>query len=122
VTKTRTLLLVDDQPEFLQLARLLLSQHPALQVIGEAESGERALDLAPLLHPDAAVVDVHMPGMSGFEVARQLLNGSPGLRVILVSAFDDAQFATLALRAGAVAFITKKALSPEAVLQALDTA
>jgi DNA-binding NarL/FixJ family response regulator len=118
----RTVLLVDDQPEFLQLAKLLLDQHPALQVVGEAHSGESALAILSQVQPDAAIVDVHMPGMNGFEAARQLLRQAPELRVILVSAFDDAQFAVLARQSGAVAFLTKKSFSPEAIAQVLEHA
>ena len=119
---THTLMLVDDQPEFLQLAKMLLDQHPGLHVVGEADSGEGALALLSQVQPDAAIVDVHMPGMNGFEAARQLLRQSPQLQVILVSAFDDAQFSALARQSGAVAFLTKKAFSPEAIAQVLDRA
>ena len=115
-----TLVLVDDQIEFLQLARGRLTRAARLEVVGEASSGAAALELVPRLAPgpDAVLLDVEMPGLDGFETARQLRQLAPGVRIILTSASDSARYAEAAVRVGA-AFLAKRHLSPEAVLQLL---
>jgi len=113
----RAVLVVDDQPEFLTLARALLSGHPDLIVIGEATSCDGALALLPSLSPDGVILDVQLSGMNGFEAARRLADASPGLRLIMVSAYGDPQYEQLARAAGAVAFLPKKELSAEAVVR-----
>jgi DNA-binding NarL/FixJ family response regulator len=113
-----TLLLVDDQPHFLRLARARLTREPGLRVVGEATSGEEAIRLVPPLNPEAVLLDVEMPGMDGFEAARRLRALAPALRIILTSGSDDPRYGTVASRLGAV-FLPKKSLSIEAVLRLL---
>lgn len=115
----RTLLLVDDQPEFLQIARQRLTREPGLQVIGEATSGEDALQLLPTLQPEAVLMDVEMPGLDGFETARRLKTVAPGVRIILTSASNDRGYSAAAVGLG-VAFLSKRNLSVEAVLRLID--
>lgn len=117
----RTVLLVDDQPEVLQLSRLLLDGHEGLRVIGEAASGEEALALVPDLRPDLVVLDVQMPGLNGFETARRLLRGHPAVPVVITSADDDPQYERLAREAGARGYIAKKRLSALAVRELLES-
>jgi two-component system invasion response regulator UvrY len=114
-----SILLVDDQAAFRQLARALLSVHPAVLIVGEAASGEEALALLPALKPDAVILDVQLPGMNGFEAAWRMLDVSPGLRVVMISGYDF-QYEALARTVGAVAFLPKKQFSSEAILQALE--
>jgi DNA-binding NarL/FixJ family response regulator len=116
----RTLVVVDDQPEFVQLTRLRLSRAPGLAVVGDAESGEALLALLGKLDPlpEAVLLDVEMPGMDGFETARRLRELAPGLRIILTSASDARGYTGLAERLGA-AFLPKRSLSPEAILRLL---
>ncbi len=114
-----SLLLVDDQAAFRQLARALLSQYPAVLVVGEAASGEEALALLPTLKPDAVILDVQLPGMNGFETAWRMLEVSPGLRVVMISGYDF-QYEGLARTVGAAAFLPKRQFSAEAILRALQ--
>jgi len=116
-----TILLVDNEAEFLALARAILEDRPGLSVIGQAASGEEALALLPALDPDVAVVDVQLPGLNGFETARRMAEVSPRLGVILTSAVDLPLYADLARDVGA-AFVAKKNLSVTAVLDALAPA
>jgi DNA-binding NarL/FixJ family response regulator len=118
-TRARTVLLVDDPPEFLQLARGLLEAHPGLIVAGEARSGEEALTLVLRLRPEVVLLDIQLPGLSGFEVARRMRELVPDLQCILVSAFADPQYATLAGAVGARGFLAKSELAAEAVLRLL---
>lgn len=117
----RRLVLVDDQPEFLRLARSRLAQPPGLQVIGEATSGEAALELMPRLEPgpEAVLLDVEMPGLDGFETARRLRSVAPGVRIILTSASDSRAYSRAADQLG-VAFLAKRSLSVESILRLID--
>jgi two-component system, NarL family, response regulator DesR len=112
-----TVVLVDDQSEFLELARGLLARGAALQVVGDASSGEAALALIAQLapQPDIALVDVEMPGLDGFETARRLRALAPTVRVILTSASSNTRYAAAAVGVGAV-FLPKRRLSAKAVL------
>ena len=117
---TYTIVLVDDQLEFLQFARGRLTRDAALEVVGEATSGQAALSLLEELQPDPDVVlvDVEMPGLDGFETARRLRALAPRARVILTSASASAQYGTAAVGIGAV-FLPKRELSAQAVLDLL---
>src|SRR5690348_16581357 len=83
-----TVLAVDDQPVFLRAARELIAATPGFSQVGQAASGQEALELAAALHPDLVLVDVRMPGMDGFETAQRLVQSEPGALVVLIS-LDD---------------------------------
>lgn len=117
---TRTVLVVDDQPDFLEHAQRLLSRSSDFRVVGLADSGPQALALLPRLKPDVALVDVFMPGMNGFEVTQRLLEVEPGLRVVISSLFGMPQYETMARTIGAAGFINKKDFSAESVARILD--
>jgi len=116
--RTPRLFLVDDQPEFLELARGRLTRGATLEVVGEATSGEAALRLVAQLDavPEAVLLDVEMPGLDGFETARRLLALIPTLRIILTSASDASGYGAAAVGIGAV-FLPKRNLSAESVLR-----
>ena len=120
--RRQTVLLVDDQPQFLSFAQILLNAHPCLRVVGFAENGEAALTIAAHLKPDAVIVDLLMPGMSGFEAARQLVAILPGVRVLMVSTVDDPHLQIAAREVGAVGFLNKKLLSGEVVASMIGAA
>lgn len=110
-----TVLLVDDQLDFLFWAEEMLSGHSELAVVGHATSGAQSLEAVAELDPHVVVLDVLMPDMTGFEVARRLLGERPEVRVVLVSAFDDPGYADMAIQVGAAGFIPKKAFSDSAL-------
>jgi DNA-binding NarL/FixJ family response regulator len=117
----RTLVLVDDQQEFLDIARTRLTRGRELEIVGEATSGQAALDLLAQLTPapEAVLLDVDMPGLDGFETARRLHTMLPALRIILTSASDRNRYGVFAVAIGAV-FLAKRNLSAEAILRLLD--
>jgi CheY-like chemotaxis protein len=121
MTQSYTVVLVDDQAEFLLLARGLLARGAAFEVVGDATSGEAALALIGRLspQPDVALIDVEMPGLDGFETARRLRVLAPTVRIILSSASNSAHYAAAALGVGAV-FLPKRSLSARAVLDLLE--
>lgn len=101
-------LIVDDQPAFrLQLRRLL--ERAGMDVVAEAGDIPEAEAQARTLHPDLAVVDVILPGISGLDGVARLQRLAPALRVILMSAYADQAraFRDAAERAGAEMFIQK---------------
>lgn len=112
-------LLIDDQQSFLDLTRLLLEVEPGIHVIGEAHSGEEAIQLLSKFEPDGVVLDVQMPGINGFETARRLLEISPELRVIIMSSMHDREYESLAQSVGARAFFSKRDFSAENVARLL---
>jgi DNA-binding NarL/FixJ family response regulator len=85
--------------------RLLME--PDIEVIGEANSGERALELADVLSPDIILMDVEMPGMDGITATASLRTTTPQSAVVMMSIHDDARTRARAEAAGAAAFVEK---------------
>jgi DNA-binding NarL/FixJ family response regulator len=80
-----TVLAVDDQEVFRRVARGLIAATPGFEQVGEAASGEEALELVAELHPDLVLIDVRMPGMDGIETARRLAKVDDRAVVVLTS-------------------------------------
>jgi CheY-like chemotaxis protein len=112
----RTVLIVDDYPPFRESARGLL-EGGDFDVVGEAEDGGAALRLTEELRPDVVLLDVHMPDLDGFEVARRLAQLEPPPVVVLTSSRDD--YAPLVADSAAHAFVRKDALSAESLASAV---
>jgi CheY-like chemotaxis protein len=101
-------MLVDDFDLVRKSLRSLLEQHADVTVVGEASSGEQALQLACSLNPDVVVMDMHMPGWDGAESTRRILKERPATVVIGLSIQTDSDIAKSMLDAGAAAFIAKE--------------
>jgi DNA-binding NarL/FixJ family response regulator len=106
----RRILVVDDHPSFRRWARTLLTDEQ-FEVVGEAEDGAAALRLAVELAPECVLLDVQLPDIDGFEVARRLLELDPRLGIVLVSIRDRDEFGSLVETSGALGFINKSELS-----------
>ncbi len=100
-------LVVDDHPIVREGVRRILEAAPDMHVVGEANDGASALALAARLLPDAAVVDVGLPDMSGLELVRQLKEQRSELTVVMLSMYDDAEYARESRIAGASAYVVK---------------
>ncbi len=100
-------LLADDHGIVRDGIRRLLDSEADIQVIGEAENGRQALQLAARLRPDVAVMDISMPELNGIEATRQLLREHPRLRVIALSMHADKRFVAEMLQAGASGYLQK---------------
>lgn len=111
-----SVVIVDDYAPFRDSARGLL-EAGGFDVIGEAEGGYAALQLAEELRPDVVLLDVHMPDLDGFEVTKRLAALDPAPAVVLTSSRDD--YAPLAANTSARGFIRKDELSAEALASAL---
>ncbi|MGN9792911.1 response regulator [Streptomyces sp. OZ13] len=100
-------LLVDDQPLVRAGLRVLISDCPALEIVGEAGTGAQAVQLAQDVRPDVVVMDIRMPGMDGIEATARILAGPSAARVLVLTTFDDDEYVYGALRAGASGFLVK---------------
>lgn len=105
------LLLVDDHTLVRQGLGTLLRQERDIQLVGEAASGESALDLVDRLRPDAVLMDIQMPGMSGIEATRIIHQRFPEVQVIGLSMHQDVDMAEAMRMAGAVGYVSKSDLS-----------
>ena len=108
-------LIVDDDARFRAVARLLL-ERAGLHVIGEADRGSTALDAIRRLNPDVVLLDVQLPDIDGFEVARRL-HGTP--HVILVSSREESDYGPRLGAAPVRGFLTKTELSAANLLALL---
>jgi two-component system response regulator DesR len=106
-------LLVDDEPMFLEALIALLEHDERISIVATADSGEEAVELARRRKPDVALVDLAMPGLDGFELTRELVTSDPATRVVAVSGLSGPGDAERALDAGASGFLLKGGLYNE---------
>jgi CheY-like chemotaxis protein len=102
---------IDDHAGFREVVRDLIGATSDFVLVGEASSGAAAIALVPELSPDLVLIDVHMPGMSGFEAATRLGGDQANPLIVLMSARPIELPPGLALRGGAPDFVTKQELS-----------
>lgn len=100
-------LLVDDHPGFRSALAAALSLVDGVDVVGEEEDGESAVDAAVVLLPDLVVMDLSMPGISGIEATRKIHHRLPGQPVVILTAHATPAIERDALAAGAFAFLAK---------------
>jgi DNA-binding NarL/FixJ family response regulator len=102
-----SVVLADDQPLLRRGFRMILEAEPDLTVVGEAGTGEEAVELARRRLPDVALMDIRMPGMDGIEATRRITAAGPLPKVLVLTTFDLDEYAFGALRAGASGFLLK---------------
>jgi DNA-binding NarL/FixJ family response regulator len=108
VSRSVPVLIVDDQAPFRRAAGAVLAVTPGFEVVGEAETGERALDLVESLAPALVLMDINMPGISGIEATRLIVGGHPGTVVFLLSTYQADELPTEARSCGAAGYIHKE--------------
>ena len=104
---TIRVLVVDDQALVRSGFRLILEAREDIEVVGEAENGAEAIELALRLDPDVILMDVRMPGMDGVEATRRLTQAGSRARVVILTTFDLDEYVHDAIRAGASGFLLK---------------
>jgi DNA-binding NarL/FixJ family response regulator len=107
--------LVDDHHLVRRGFRLILSQHPDLEVVGECSNGHQALEMVQQLKPDVVVLDVAMPGCNGVEATRLLRQNCPSSAVLILSMHKDAPYVRETLRAGAKGYLVKDSIDSDLV-------
>jgi two-component system invasion response regulator UvrY len=108
-------LVVDDHELVRSGISRLLTDAKGIDVVGEAASGEEAVQFAKEQQPDVILMDIRMPGIGGLEATRKIARHNPDIQVIAVTACDDNPFAARLLQAGASGYITKGADADEMV-------
>lgn len=108
-----TVVVVDDQAPFRMAARLVVKATPGFQVVGEAHSGEEALEQVERLGPHLVLMDINMDGMGGIAATRRIVDEHEGSRVILLSTYDEEDLPADARTCGAIAYIHKEQFGPD---------
>jgi DNA-binding NarL/FixJ family response regulator len=115
MSKKIKIILVDDHAVVRAGVKRLLEQEPLFDVIGEAESGEKAYQLFGELNSDVMVMDLSMPGMGGLEAIRRILMRDEKAKILVLSMHADLSFANQALKLGAKGYLIKNTLGDDLV-------
>jgi DNA-binding NarL/FixJ family response regulator len=117
-----SLLLVDDQKLIRQGLKALLELEADLQIVGEAENGQIAIDLVRELQPDVVLMDIRMPVMDGVMATQQICEQFPSVNILILTTFDDDNYVSTAIKYGAKGYLLKDTPSEEiaAAIRAVD--
>jgi pilus assembly protein CpaE len=114
-----SVLVVDDQAPFRVAAKSVVSLTPGFTVVGEARSGEEAIERVEELHPQIVLMDINMDRINGIEATRRITEKHPEIRVVLLSTYNEADLPADAHTCGAAAYVHKEMFGPE-VLEDLE--
>jgi DNA-binding NarL/FixJ family response regulator len=106
--KKITVLLADDHTLMREGCRMMLEIENDFEVVGEAQDGRQAVELAKKLHPDVALIDIAMPSLNGLEAARQIHQAIPATKVLMLSGHSDDVYIQTATESGAAGFVLKQ--------------
>lgn len=106
-TQELRILIADDHALFRRGVRGLLQDQPGWTVVGEAGSGQEAVDQAQKLKPDVAILDVTMPDLDGLEATRQLRQAAPDTKILILTMHESKQMLRRVLEAGASGYVLK---------------
>jgi DNA-binding NarL/FixJ family response regulator len=106
-------LLVDDQGLIRQGLRALLELEPDLEIVGEAENGEQAINLVAEFQPDVVLLDIRMPIMDGVAATKEIQKRFPKTKILVLTTFDDDEYVSAALQNGAMGYLLKDTPSEE---------
>jgi DNA-binding NarL/FixJ family response regulator len=109
------IVLADDHPVFRDGLRALIDRSPDLELVGEAATGTEAVAVAAANLPGVVLMDIRMPGMSGIEATRQILEAQPETRILVLTMSEDDDSLFAAMRAGARGYLPKDANSEDLV-------
>jgi two-component system, NarL family, invasion response regulator UvrY len=114
-TKTVSVLIVDDQHPFRDVARTVIAMTDGFTVTGEAATGEEAVALAEAQHPELVLMDINLPGINGIEATRRIKSALPATVVILLSTYSEGDLPADARSCGAVEYVHKEDFGPSLV-------
>lgn len=113
------ILIADDHGVVREGLNRMFQGQPDMEVVGEAETGQRAVDLAKEAIPDVILMDISMPDLSGIEATRRILKENPAIKIIVLSMHSEKRFVIETLQAGALGYVLKSYLFDE-VLRAIE--
>jgi DNA-binding NarL/FixJ family response regulator len=119
---TVRVLIVDDQQPFRMAARMVVEATEGFEVAGEAEMGEASVELAADLDPDLVLMDVNLPGINGLDATRRILADSERIVVLLLSTYEEEEYAPRAAECGASSYIPKAVFGPDRLESAWEAA
>ena len=108
-----TVLIADDQAPFREAAGAVVGATSGFELVGEADSGELAVELVESLAPDLVLMDINMAGISGIEAAGQIAEAHPDTVTFLVSTYKEGDLPAAAHSSGAAAYIHKEDFGPQ---------
>jgi two-component system NarL family response regulator len=105
------ILLVDNNEKFLESLSRFISSFPSVSIIGKTSNGKTALEMCSRLNPDLVLMDITLPGMSGFETTRRMksLNNPP--RILLLSFNDEPEYTLESINSGADGYLAKSEIN-----------
>ena len=109
------ILLADDHKILRNGMRSMIEKEPDLEVVGEAENGITAVQMACDLNPDVVIMDIAMPGINGVDATREILSKAPEIKVLALSTYSEKQFIFTMLKAGALGYLVKDCAFEELV-------
>jgi DNA-binding NarL/FixJ family response regulator len=112
---TVRVLIADDHPLFREGMRGRLDRVSDIEVVGEAASGDEAVELAHKLEPHIILMDIKMPGLNGIEATREIQQSTPQIVVLVLTMFEDDDSVFAAMRAGAKGYLLKDSGGEEVV-------
>jgi DNA-binding NarL/FixJ family response regulator len=115
-------LVVDDEPLFVQMLEALLGADPRIEIVGVAGDGGEAVELAVELEPDVTLMDISMPTMDGIEAVRRIRAQRPNACIVMLTGSSAASDVDRSRKAGAVGFLTKDRIHSELIETVLEVA
>jgi len=108
-----TVVIADDHAVLRGGLKALLDAQPDMRVIGEASDGHEAIAKCGQVHPDIALMDITMPGLTGIEATKEIKKTNPSVKILVLTMHDDTHYLRQVINAGADGFIPKKAADTE---------
>jgi DNA-binding NarL/FixJ family response regulator len=105
-------LLAEDHADFRKSLKVLVELDGDIKVMGEAKNGIQAVELNEKLHPDVVVMDIAMPLLNGLQATRQIMEGSPATKVLILSSHADPEYIRQAMILGASGYLVKQSSAP----------
>ncbi|GAB5490709.1 MAG: response regulator transcription factor [Phototrophicaceae bacterium] len=119
MVRTTRILIADDHSIVRTGLRSLLEHQGHFKVVAEAGTGEDAIRLAKEHHPDVAVLDIRMPGVSGIEACRKIIESVPTCKVIMLTSYAEDELLMSAIQAGASGYVLKR-IGDNELVQAVE--
>lgn len=121
MTEKITVLIADDHSVVRQGVRVFLETQTEIEVIGEAESGEKAVEMCAEFAPDVVLLDLILPRVNGVEATRQVKRVSPRTNVVILTSYHEDEYIVPAIKAGALSYLLKD-VSPAELVEAVRKA